>query len=720
MSVDFFSDSIFIITVSSVLPSAALGILIFARGKRGTNTIAFFVASLAISFWAIANYFSLSTDIDVLFWIRQVMFTAVFLVYSFFIFVKSFGTERIRLSPFWLVVLSVLTLGTMIAAETPLLFSSLTYVGNQPVPQPGPLIPLFSFTVLLLFLLSTIELVTKVINSKEEKKIQFIYIASGYFLMFALLILTQFVLTVLFDNTSLIKFGPLFTLPFLFLTTYAILRHHLFEIKVIATELFTAVIFLVFLANVFSSKKTTELVLNIALLGFIVVFGVLLIRSVISEVRRREETEQINKSLKALQAITRRITESLDFTEVTQEVVDAVKNKLGYIGAVVLTLDVDRKTVKAQTITQSSIVSKALKKLPKPLKEISGKITDENLVNDVIRKDSVALSDDLSDFTNPVIDPVSARFAQKMLGMESMVGVPISIEGKVNGALLFALRKPSLQIKPQEIETMKALGDQLGIINRNIGIIQELKRLDKAKSEFVSIASHQLRTPITAAKGYISMIMEGDYGRLPKNIAKPLDIVLKNNDRLIELINNLLNLSRIEGGRFIYEWTEVDLRDLINDVAAIITPQAKAKGLSVIVSLPDQPALIRADKEKMRQLVMNITDNSVKYTNKGSINLTLRKDPKAKTLIYTVKDTGIGIAASDLPFLFQKFTRGTGSSVMHTQGTGLGLYVAKKVAEEHKAKVWAESPGEGKGSTFTLEIPYLTRRKKLAKPIDRA
>jgi signal transduction histidine kinase len=501
---------------------------------------------------------------------------------------------------------------------------------------------------------------------------------------------------------------------------YAILRNKLLDIKVIATQLLTLVLDVFLFGRLFFATTTSELVFDISVFILGLVLGFLLVRSVVGEVRRREETEQVNKSLKALQAITRRITESLDFTEVTQEVVDAVKEKLGYIGAVALTLDADRKTVRAQTITRSKVITKSLSKLPRNFKVITGNITDENLTHDIIRKDSVAISNDLSDFISPAVDPMAAGLIQVVLGMKSMVGVPISVEGKVHGALLFALAKPSLEVKPQEIETMKALGDQLGIISRNIGIIQELKRLDKAKSEFVSIASHQLRTPITAAKGYISMIMEGDYGKLPKNISKPLEIVMKNNDRLIELISNLLNLSRIEGGRFVYEWSEVDLREVINDVAAIILPQAAAKGLKVNVILPKNPTYVRADKEKLRQLVMNITDNSVKYTNKGSITLALQKDAKAKTFIYSVKDTGIGISPSDLPFLFQKFTRGTGSSVMHTQGTGLGLYVARKVAEEHKAKVWAESAGEGKGSTFSLEIPALKRRARLAKTTQHA
>ncbi|MDD5341690.1 MAG: GAF domain-containing sensor histidine kinase [Patescibacteria group bacterium] len=231
----------------------------------------------------------------------------------------------------------------------------------------------------------------------------------------------------------------------------------------------------------------------------------------------------------------------------------------------------------------------------------------------------------------------------------------------------------------------------------------QLKKLDQAKSEFISIASHQLRTPLTAIKGYISMMQQGDFGRLSGKLIQPLDRVYKSTERIIHLVEDLLNISRIESGRMQYEFAPVNIEEMISDVYDELKQQAANKGLKFEFIKPTKkiPELL-LDKGKIREVIMNLTDNAVKYTPSGSV--ILRLEPDDNSVRFSVKDTGRGIAPDEMPQLFQKFSRARGVQLENVEGTGLGLYIAKQVMLEHDGKIWAESEGKGKGSTFIIEF----------------
>ena len=235
---------------------------------------------------------------------------------------------------------------------------------------------------------------------------------------------------------------------------------------------------------------------------------------------------------------------------------------------------------------------------------------------------------------------------------------------------------------------------------------EKLKKLDQAKSEFISIASHQLRTPLTVIKGYISMILDGNFGELTPGEKDALDKVYVSNERLINLVESLLNISRIESGRLQLNFENKQLEDLVASVCDELEHHAEKKGLNFTFTAPKTKLPpVRMDEEKMRQVVMNLVDNSIKYTPKGSVTVTLKKT--VDKLLFCVSDSGIGVRAEDMPNLFKKFSRGTGTSLIHTEGTGLGLYVVKQMIEVHGGRAWIESEGEMKGSKFYFEMPFV-------------
>ncbi|MEN8252593.1 MAG: HAMP domain-containing sensor histidine kinase, partial [Patescibacteria group bacterium] len=237
----------------------------------------------------------------------------------------------------------------------------------------------------------------------------------------------------------------------------------------------------------------------------------------------------------------------------------------------------------------------------------------------------------------------------------------------------------------------------------------ELKRLDRAKSEFISIASHQLRTPLTAIKGYISLILEGAYGKDKKKINSALSKIFLANDRLIQLVEDLLNITRIESGRLEYHMEDdVSIADILNELKDMFILRAKEKELELKVrTIDDKSVVVKADKSKLREVISNIIDNAIKYTKEGFVSVSMEKDNHIIRVI--VEDSGVGISKESLETLFSKFSRGTDSTKIYTEGTGLGLYVGKSLIESQGGRIYAESEGLDKGSKFIIEMPINTK-----------
>lgn len=231
----------------------------------------------------------------------------------------------------------------------------------------------------------------------------------------------------------------------------------------------------------------------------------------------------------------------------------------------------------------------------------------------------------------------------------------------------------------------------------------ELKRLDQAKSEFISIASHQLRTPLTAISGYTSLMLEGTYGKINDKAQEVLKKIMDVNRGLIDLVNDLLNLSRIESGKIAYDFKPNSLVDIVEKTVNELDNLAHTKNLQLLWNRPDFAPLLMLDKDKIQNVVMNLIDNAIKYTPKGKVEV--RVSQKENELVFCVKDSGMGISPETLKELFKKFVRSEEGRHVNATGTGLGLYIAKNIVEAHHGKIWAESEGVEKGSCFFISLP---------------
>lgn len=269
------------------------------------------------------------------------------------------------------------------------------------------------------------------------------------------------------------------------------------------------------------------------------------------------------------------------------------------------------------------------------------------------------------------------------------------------GLLLLENAKSEAQarVRIEELaETLTRTNKQLDQAN------EHLKDLDKLKDEFLSIASHQLRAPITAVRGYAANLSDGTYGVVPEYLMDPLQTIMETTRLMASSIDDYLNISRIEQGRMKYEKSEFDISHLANQIVKELTPVAARRKLT-LSSEPSGEVIVRADIGKIKQVITNLIDNAIKYTEKGGISVAVTKE--VGKVRVTITDTGIGIGADEIASLFEKFTRARDANKVNTTGTGLGLYVAKQLTEGHGGKVWAESDGSGKGSRFIVELPAL-------------
>lgn len=228
------------------------------------------------------------------------------------------------------------------------------------------------------------------------------------------------------------------------------------------------------------------------------------------------------------------------------------------------------------------------------------------------------------------------------------------------------------------------------------------KLIEKMKTEFVSVAAHQLRTPLSAIKWTIRMILDGDVGEINEEQRELLEQTYISNERMIKLINDLLDVSRIEEGRLLYDQEDTRIEDVLDSVIEASQEMLRNKNMVLEVNKKETPK-VKIDKEKIGVVIQNLLENAIKYTEQGGkIKITLDNDEK--NVIFKIEDSGVGIPKSQQDRIFTKFFRAENVTRMETNGTGLGLYTTKNIVQAHKGQIWFESE-ENKGTTFYFTIP---------------
>jgi len=515
-----------LLVMIGALGNLVIGLVTYLRNTKSDTNRWFGVFSFFMVLYLVFNQLSITQNDEnsTLFWIRAVIIIAPAIVFSFFMLANVFPKRKQLVSKNIFVISLFLTIIVMVLGATPLFFESVVV---SPVIKPiqGKFIFLFLFYNLFFVSWSVFILFKKFIKSKGIEKFQLKYLILGAVIMFSLIILSNVVLVILFNISDLVVLVPIYTLVFVGMTSYAIIRFGLFDLRIIATEATTAVLWIVLFAKLFAVQDRTEALLDLIVFISVVVFGILLVRSVRQEVEQRRELEALNK---------------------------------------------------------------------------------------------------------------------------------------------------------------------------------RLEELDKQKNEFLNITSHELRAPMTAVKGYISMVQNGDGGNIPVEAGKLLDEAAKESERMLRLINNTLNVARIEEGRMVYDLKKVNLGEVAKRVFDEFAFDAQNKALEYMFDNKATHNIVIVDEDRIHEVVANLINNAIKYTDRGKVEVRIF-NPSSSVVRFEVQDTGPGMSDEDLGKLFNKFYRAE-SYVGKAIGSGLGLYISKLLIEKFGGRIGVRSK-KGKGSLFWFELP---------------
>ena len=291
----------------------------------------------------------------------------------------------------------------------------------------------------------------------------------------------------------------------------------------------------------------------------------------------------------------------------------------------------------------------------------------------------------------------------------SLLVIPVLRESRVIGVLDLESTDPDY-FTSDDVAFVRALASHAAIAIENAQLFEKVREANEAKSEFMSTASHELKIPMTSIKGFAKLLQMGAGGDLSEQQQNFLNIIANNVDRMAQLVNDLLDVSRIEAGRIRLEIRDVQITDVIHEVVESVQNQIETKQLSLELDLADNLPEMRADYGRMVQIMTNLVSNAYKYTPAGgSITITAKPDNgDVHGIAVTVKDTGYGISEEDQVKLFTTFFRSADERVREEPGTGLGLAITKKMIESHGGELSFES-AVGQGSAFTVTMPLICK-----------
>ncbi len=305
-------------------------------------------------------------------------------------------------------------------------------------------------------------------------------------------------------------------------------------------------------------------------------------------------------------------------------------------------------------------------------------------------------------------DVVRIRAVFERHGYRSLLAVPLVFERRIVGVLAVWGREPG-SFAQGIVDLLQTLANQSVLAIQNARLFREIaeksRQLEIAsrhKSEFLASMSHELRTPLNAILGFNEMILGRVYGEVPPDLEEPLRDIQSSGKHLLRLINNVLDLSKIEAGRMELALADYSVPDTVETVRASLRPLAEEKALEFVTVVPDDVPLAHGDGGRITQCLMNLAGNALKFTHRGRVEIAV--ELQGDTLLYRVSDTGIGIAADKIDGLFDEFRQADATITSEFGGTGLGLSITRKFVELHKGRVWVESQ-PGRGSTFFIAIP---------------
>jgi signal transduction histidine kinase len=420
-----------------------------------------------------------------------------------------------------------------------------------------------------------------------------------------------------------------------------------------------------------------------------------------------ERTRQLARSVKELEtlgAVSREISSSLELQAVLRAIAGHAVVLAGADAGAFCAYDEDAQVFRLQATHELDPgVVKRLTRRPVRLGE--GAIGSAG-----VRRAAVQIPDIDQEAGYPLYDII------RKPGYRALLAVPLLREDILVGGLVLCRKTPGA-FAAETVELVQTLANQSVLAIENAELFdqieqksRELEAASRHKSEFLANMSHELRTPLNAVLGYAELIQDGIYGEVPARMQEVLERIQQNGRHLLGLINDVLDLSKIEAGQLTLSPADYSLRELVLDVVSATEALAAEKKLTLEVEVPPDLPPGRGDERRLTQVLMNLVSNAIKFTDVGSVSI--RAKVEDGSFVVAVSDTGLGIPPQDCERIFEEFQQVDSSSTRKKGGTGLGLAIAKRIVELHGGRIWVEStPGQGSTFAFTLPLRVGEREK---------
>lgn len=721
-----------ILTVS-ILINLLLAFFVIMNDPRSVTHRNFFFLTLAFVSYGLVNYVSLHPVwLDQITWIRIDLLVAVYLFLYLYLTFSAFPNKRpmpLGKTGRYFVLYSIFVSALVM---TPAVFSELETFSEGVRPIPGPGIVFFVAQQALAVLLTgyVYRKKYKVSNLHQKKQLRMVGIGTTLAIMTILgfnLIAVQ-----VFGNTSLIPFSTLGVLAFTVTFSYSLIRYRFLNARLLVARSVGYLITLALLVLMYSaitevlrqfiSGESLELlILGNAILLTVIIFTYKPLKNYFDKQTNKLFYRDAYDPQLFLDELNKTLVENIEIGILLRHTAEVIEKNMKSECHIYLEGN-NVNSSRVMGTTPKKIKSDSFEIIKSELATIPNQTVVADVLEDQYRDLSSALNENDISVVSRLMNGYSSgteATAYLLLGPKKSGNVyskqDLQIIDIIADELLIAIQNALRfeEIQAFNITLQKRINDATAKLKRSN---EKLKEMDETKDEFISMASHQLRTPLTSVKGYLSMVLDGDAGKVSSAQKELLNQAFVSSQRMVYLIADLLNVSRLKTGKFIIEQVPTNLAEMVESEIAQLKEVAKGRKLSLEFDKPKDFPVLMIDETKTRQVVMNFVDNAIYYTPAdGNIKIELKTD--RHSVYFMVKDDGMGVPKEDQAHLFSKFYRAKNAQKARPDGTGLGLFMAKKVINDQGGCILFEST-EGKGSTFGFKFDRPKEDQPTAQPAE--